>query len=90
MTATMIYINSLYNNKAPGQCTAPNREDSTKSPLMVVRYKLSNILASLFKWSQFCFKLNSFVAVEVNVLIYEKAGLLKSLKPMKKSARIRQ
>lgn len=37
---------------------------------------LSNKLASLFEWSQFCFKLYPFVVVEMDVLTYEEARLL--------------
>ena len=41
------------------------------------KYKiLSNILTSYFKRSQFCFKLNSFVIVEMDIFIYEEASLL--------------
>lgn len=37
---------------------------------------LSNILTSFFNRSQFCFKLNPLVVVEMDVLTYEEASLL--------------
>ena len=43
-------------------------------------YNLSNILTSLFKRSQFCFKLYSFIVVEMDVFTYEEARLLIGLK----------
>ena len=44
-----------------------------------MKYKiLSNKLASFFKWSQFCICLDTLVVVEVDVLPYEEASLLKS------------
>ena len=38
--------------------------------------KLSNELTSLFERCQFCFKLDTFIVVEVYVFIYEEARLL--------------
>ena len=38
--------------------------------------KLSNELTSHFEWCQFCFELDTFVVVEVDVFIYEEARLL--------------
>ena len=41
---------------------------------------LSNILTSLFQGSQFCFKLYSFMVIEMDVFAYEEASLLIGLK----------
>lgn len=38
--------------------------------------KLGNELTSLFEWCQFCFELNTFIVVEVDVFTYEEARLL--------------
>ena len=46
-----------------------------KNPLLGRILKLSNELTSHFKGSQFCFKLDTLVIVEVDVLTYEEASL---------------
>ena len=51
-----------------------------KAPYGSQNLKSSNILTSFFKRSQFCFKLNSFVVVKVNVFAYEDASILISFK----------
>ena len=40
----------------------------------------SNELTSLFEGSQFCFKLNTLVIVEIDVSVDEKTSFIKSLK----------
>lgn len=47
-----------------------------KNPLLGRILKLSNELTSHFKGSQFCFKLDTFVIVKVDVFTYEEARLL--------------
>ena len=47
-----------------------------KTPFYGTILNLSNILTSFFKRSQFCFKLDTLVVVEINVLTYEEASLL--------------
>ena len=37
---------------------------------------VSVTIASLFKWCQFCFELNTFIVVELDVGTYEEARLL--------------
>ena len=47
-----------------------------KPSLMVQIIILCDILTSFFNRSQFCFKLNPLVVVEMDVLTYEEASLL--------------
>ncbi len=48
--------------------------------MVVKKINLSNILTSLLKRCQFCFKLDTLVIVKVDVFIYEEASLLIGLK----------
>ena len=43
---------------------------------MAENIELNNELTSLFERCQFCFELNAFIVVELNVCTYEEARLL--------------